>query len=242
MLMIFHGWIINWRKEWRYLNWSYYSGSLSVDEFMSLPELQQNPLVQRVIDILDVDGNGEIDFKEFIEGISQFSVKGWFALLKFQNNTSHPHSCTFFPPIFYFKSPPKIKVTLLTKLKVLQEFYPSPFSQDLMFYKFALFSDKLVNFNYNFSWLLIFSVNALLSNKKAYYYYRGCFRKNTELASSISNFNRVGWIGEIDGLDGTNCTIAFKIFEIEKNSVTKTGKFVEGKHEIPSPPPSLITR
>ncbi len=52
------------------------SGSLSVDEFMSLPELQQNPLVQRVIDILDVDGNGEIDFKEFIEGISQFSVKG----------------------------------------------------------------------------------------------------------------------------------------------------------------------
>merc|ERR1711937_500788 len=35
------------------------SGSLSVDEFMSLPELHQNPLVQRVI-----------------EGVSQFSVKG----------------------------------------------------------------------------------------------------------------------------------------------------------------------
>jgi len=52
------------------------SGSLSVDEFMSLPELQQNPLVQRVIDIFDTDGNGEVDFKEFIEGISQFSVKG----------------------------------------------------------------------------------------------------------------------------------------------------------------------
>uniref|UniRef100_A0A7E4VTJ1 Calcineurin subunit B type 2 n=1 Tax=Panagrellus redivivus TaxID=6233 RepID=A0A7E4VTJ1_PANRE len=52
------------------------SGSLSVDEFMSLPELQQNPLVQRVIDIFDEDGNGEVDFKEFIQGISQFSVKG----------------------------------------------------------------------------------------------------------------------------------------------------------------------
>ncbi|CAK5023370.1 unnamed protein product [Meloidogyne enterolobii] len=52
------------------------SGSLSVDEFMSLPELQQNPLVQRVIDIFDSDGNGEVDFKEFIQGISQFSVKG----------------------------------------------------------------------------------------------------------------------------------------------------------------------
>lgn len=52
------------------------SGALSIDEFMSLPELQQNPLVQRVIDIFDEDGNGEVDFKEFIQGVSQFSVKG----------------------------------------------------------------------------------------------------------------------------------------------------------------------
>ena len=52
------------------------SGSLSVEEFMTLPELQQNPLVQRVIDIFDEDGNGEVDFKEFIQGVSQFSVKG----------------------------------------------------------------------------------------------------------------------------------------------------------------------
>ncbi|ELW68428.1 Glutamate [NMDA] receptor subunit 3A [Tupaia chinensis] len=52
------------------------SGSLSSEEFMSLPGLQQNPLVQRVIDIFDVDGNGEVDFKEFIMGTSQFSVKG----------------------------------------------------------------------------------------------------------------------------------------------------------------------
>lgn len=52
------------------------SGALSIDEFMSLPELQQNPLVQRVIDIFDADGNGEVDFKEFIHGVSQFSVKG----------------------------------------------------------------------------------------------------------------------------------------------------------------------
>jgi len=52
------------------------SGTLSIDEFMSLPELQQNPLVQRVVEVFDTDGNNEIDFKEFIEGISQFSVKG----------------------------------------------------------------------------------------------------------------------------------------------------------------------
>ncbi|XP_034446558.1 calcineurin subunit B type 1b [Hippoglossus hippoglossus] len=52
------------------------SGSLSVEKFMSLPELQQNPLVQRVIDIFDTDGDGEVDLEEFIEGVSQFSVRG----------------------------------------------------------------------------------------------------------------------------------------------------------------------
>jgi len=57
------------------------SGALSIDEFMSLPELQQNPLVQRVIDIFDADGNGEVDFKEFIHGVSQFSVKVIFLFL-----------------------------------------------------------------------------------------------------------------------------------------------------------------
>ena len=39
------------------------SGAISMDEFMSLPELQQNPLVRRVITLLDDDRNGEIDFK-----------------------------------------------------------------------------------------------------------------------------------------------------------------------------------
>ena len=53
------------------------SGSLSVDEFMSLPELQQNPLVQRVIDIFDQDGNGEVDFKG-----KSFNVCFIHALLK----------------------------------------------------------------------------------------------------------------------------------------------------------------
>ena len=52
------------------------NGLLSVDEFMSLPGLQQNPLAQRVIEILDEDKNGEVDFKEFIQGVSSFSVRG----------------------------------------------------------------------------------------------------------------------------------------------------------------------
>ncbi|KAM6183457.1 calcineurin subunit B type 2 [Erethizon dorsatum] len=52
------------------------SGTLSVEEILSLPELQYNPLVKRVLDIFDTDGSGEVDFKELIMGISQFSVRG----------------------------------------------------------------------------------------------------------------------------------------------------------------------
>ena len=52
------------------------SGTISVDEFLAITELQQNPLVGRVIEIFDQDGNKELDFKEFIEGMSTFSVKG----------------------------------------------------------------------------------------------------------------------------------------------------------------------
>lgn len=52
------------------------SGTLSTAEFLSLPELQQNPLVERVIAIFDADGDGEIDFEEFIKGIALFSVRG----------------------------------------------------------------------------------------------------------------------------------------------------------------------
>ena len=52
------------------------SGTLSVKEFMAIPELQQNPLVERVLAIFDDNGDGEIDFEEFIKGISLFSVQG----------------------------------------------------------------------------------------------------------------------------------------------------------------------
>lgn len=45
------------------------SGTLSIEEFMSVPELQQNPLVQRVIAIFDADCNGEIDFRGNIKSI-----------------------------------------------------------------------------------------------------------------------------------------------------------------------------
>ncbi len=39
------------------------SGAISVKEFLSVPELKDNPLVQRVVDVLDSDLSGEVDFK-----------------------------------------------------------------------------------------------------------------------------------------------------------------------------------
>eukprot|EP01137_Pigoraptor_chileana_P031362 Opistho-2@19084 len=52
------------------------NGTISPEEFLSLPELHQNPLVSRVIATLDVDGGGDVDFQEFISCLSIFSVKG----------------------------------------------------------------------------------------------------------------------------------------------------------------------
>ena len=50
------------------------SGSISVGEFVSvLPELKENPLIKRVVDIFDTDLSGEVDFKEFVLGLAQFS-------------------------------------------------------------------------------------------------------------------------------------------------------------------------
>ncbi|KII65985.1 Calcineurin subunit B [Thelohanellus kitauei] len=52
------------------------SGSLTKDEILNIPGLKQNPLVGRVLEVFDSDRNGEIDLKEFINGIALFSSKG----------------------------------------------------------------------------------------------------------------------------------------------------------------------
>nr|ALS04147.1 calcineurin subunit B isoform 1 [Acartia pacifica] len=52
-----------------------HSGSISTNELLSLPELKDNPLVKRVVAIFDRDNSGEIDFKEFVEGLAMFVVK-----------------------------------------------------------------------------------------------------------------------------------------------------------------------
>ncbi|KAJ1921580.1 Calcineurin subunit B [Mycoemilia scoparia] len=51
------------------------SGTIDRNEFQAIPQLASNPLGQRLIDIFDEDGGGDVDFKEFIHGLSIFSGK-----------------------------------------------------------------------------------------------------------------------------------------------------------------------
>ncbi|OLY85483.1 Calcineurin subunit B [Smittium mucronatum] len=52
------------------------SGAIDKDEFLSIPQLSNNPLAHRLIEIFDKDNSGEVDFKEFITCLSAFSNKG----------------------------------------------------------------------------------------------------------------------------------------------------------------------
>lgn len=50
------------------------SGALSKAEFLAVPELEHNPLVDRVVTTLDADKSGEVDFQEFIGALSIFTA------------------------------------------------------------------------------------------------------------------------------------------------------------------------
>ncbi|KAF7508504.1 Calcineurin subunit B [Endocarpon pusillum] len=52
------------------------NGTIERDEFLSLPQVSSNPLATRMIAIFDEDGGGDVDFQEFVTGLSAFSSKG----------------------------------------------------------------------------------------------------------------------------------------------------------------------
>ncbi|KAK3956076.1 calcineurin subunit B [Pseudoneurospora amorphoporcata] len=52
------------------------SGTIEREEFLSLPQISTNPLATRMIAIFDEDGGGDVDFQEFVSGLSAFSSKG----------------------------------------------------------------------------------------------------------------------------------------------------------------------
>ncbi|CAO3593520.1 unnamed protein product [Absidia cylindrospora] len=50
--------------------------SIDKDEFVSIPQIANNPLGSRLIAIFDEDGGGNVNFHEFIKGLSAFSARG----------------------------------------------------------------------------------------------------------------------------------------------------------------------
>eukprot|EP00954_Amorphochlora_amoebiformis_P028914 1392389-Amorphochlora_amoeboformis.AAC.1 len=52
-----------------------HSGGLDLEKFQAIPNLENNPLVRRVVDTFDDDKNGVVDFTEFIKNLSIFASK-----------------------------------------------------------------------------------------------------------------------------------------------------------------------
>ncbi|CAL9729231.1 calcineurin subunit B [Monosporozyma unispora] len=52
------------------------SGSIDKNEFMSIPGVSANPLATRIMEVFDADNSGDVDFQEFITGLSIFSGRG----------------------------------------------------------------------------------------------------------------------------------------------------------------------
>lgn len=48
------------------------NGLITPEEFRTLPELASNPLVDRIIDTMDKDKSGHVDFEEFVMALSTF--------------------------------------------------------------------------------------------------------------------------------------------------------------------------
>lgn len=50
------------------------NGQLDPSEILGVQELTENPLVQRVISVFDVDGNGTVSFIEFLVGLAKLAA------------------------------------------------------------------------------------------------------------------------------------------------------------------------
>ncbi|KYQ90431.1 calcium-binding EF-hand domain-containing protein [Tieghemostelium lacteum] len=47
-------------------------GSIDIEDFNQIPELSMNPILPRIISIFDVNRNGQLNFKQFIQTLSNF--------------------------------------------------------------------------------------------------------------------------------------------------------------------------
>lgn len=54
------------------------SGLIEPHEFFDVPELQDNPIVQRIISVFDKNNDGKISFYEFVSGLALIANVGKF--------------------------------------------------------------------------------------------------------------------------------------------------------------------
>jgi len=52
------------------------SGQIEPDEFFDVPELRDNPIVDRIITVFDKNKDGKISFYEFVNGLSVLTNAG----------------------------------------------------------------------------------------------------------------------------------------------------------------------
>lgn len=52
------------------------NGMISKEEFLKHPAVSANPLSRRILELFDADGNGDLDFSEFVTGLARFSARG----------------------------------------------------------------------------------------------------------------------------------------------------------------------
>lgn len=50
-------------------------GLLPLDDFCSLPGARDNPLARRIAECLDENGDGRVEFGEFVNGLAVFSAR-----------------------------------------------------------------------------------------------------------------------------------------------------------------------
>lgn len=53
-----------------------HSGQIEPHEFFDVPELKENPIVQRIITVFDKNHDGKISFYEFVNGLSVLTNSG----------------------------------------------------------------------------------------------------------------------------------------------------------------------
>jgi len=53
-----------------------HSGLIEPHEFCDVPELKDNPIVQRITQVFDKNNDGKISFYEFVSGLSLLTAAG----------------------------------------------------------------------------------------------------------------------------------------------------------------------